>query len=426
MQNERARSVLKYLQRERTAGWVRLLALLVMLVGYTLLSIKLFEDVDFAERIEFLRATFPVLQVIPQFLLYLLVPFTHWKYFRHSFSLFGVVMGVFSAAAYFMREVYKLPHLRDAQRYLFSSMFGLFYPRLDIDGAADRNTIAELHTLMKIGGPGWLVVQPGCVAVTKNGHEPARVKFQGRYFLRRFEKVCSFANLDEQIGHIGEIKTHTHDGIRVVVRNVHYGFKFLQLAEDRNEANPYPFSEDAILDMTFSSAVGEKGANGWQERVGIFVMVGIRSFISGQDIDFLTAPRIPGQAPRLSLRNEVLLNGVRTNLKTIGTELLWIDAGHIDILEVSGPAENVDAQRLEFWSSRWKGKQDATLAEAEGLRQAYEEQGRAEGQAEMLKTITDALVDIPLKGEPADRIRRILLVRTAQILEGLRDAKEKK
>ncbi|MFB5621121.1 MAG: hypothetical protein ACE5RC_08345, partial [Nitrosopumilus sp.] len=55
----------------------------------------------------------------------------------------------------------------------------------------------------------------------------------------------------------------------------------------------------------------------------------------------------------------------------------------------------------------------------EAQRTAYQERGRVDAQAEFLQSITEALRGFEQTDDPAENLRRLLLVRTAQILEGL-------
>ncbi len=69
------------------------------------------------------------------------------------------------------------------------------------------------------------------------------------------------------------------------------------------------------------------------------------------------------------------------------------------------------------------GNAEVKKAYSEARRLAYQELGRAEGQAEMLVSIAQAVEGIDLTGNRAKNIRHVLLARTAQILEAMRDSR---
>jgi hypothetical protein len=99
----------------------------------------------------------------------------------------------------------------------------------------------------------------------------------------------------------------------------------------------------------------------------------------------------------------------------LGAEILWSEIGHFEITD-----QRVSAQRLETWQMKWSGKADLVRAVGEARRIAYQEQGRAEGQAEMLQSIARSLSELGLKkGDAQSRVRSIVLIRTAQILEAM-------
>ena len=119
--------------------------------------------------------------------------------------------------------------------------------------------------------------------------------------------------------------------------------------------------------------------------------------------------------------------GIQKRLKRIGAELLWVDIGHMDIVELSPEnRENVDGQRLDYWASRWIGEIKKTHAIGEAKRVAYQERGRVDAQAKFLESITDGLRGFEQTEDPAENLRRLLLVRTAEILEGMAEPQEEK
>ncbi len=110
--------------------------------------------------------------------------------------------------------------------------------------------------------------------------------------------------------------------------------------------------------------------------------------------------------------------GITKALHGAGTELQWVDIGHFDIV-----AEEVDKERINLWAADWVGNAEVKKAYSEARRLAYQELGRAEGQAEMLVSIAQAVEGIDLTGNRAKNIRHVLLARTAQILEAMRDSR---
>jgi hypothetical protein len=136
----------------------------------------------------------------------------------------------------------------------------------------------------------------------------------------------------------------------------------------------------------------------------------IAAWVSRQRLDHLTAPTVDD--PRAALHSEFEGADFRRLLSRFGAELVRVNIGHLDT------PSPVDSQRIESWQSIWQLQDKITLAQGEAVQLAYEELGRAEGQAEMLKAIARALEDI-LPNPPAGdmEISRLVILRISQLLD---------
>ena len=209
--------------------------------------------------------------------------------------------------------------------------------------------------------------------------------------MRPFETLGTLVDLNDQHDCRNEILAVTRDGIQLHLREINFRYRLLALETDgvpqtRTPLNPNPFSQDAMQDMAYNVAAGET----WASAVGRIVVGAIKSFISAHEIDYLTAPRRDGQNPRLELRINLFADEISRRLRTLGTKLIWIDIGHLDILEIGKvKGEDVDGQRFAYWASRWIGSIHQTHAYGEAKQSAYRERGRVEAQAELLRNITE-------------------------------------
>jgi hypothetical protein len=342
-----------------------------------------------------------------------------WEYVRLLFApliAFGVVL---IAGAYFIKDVYALPQLRMGLRYVRSSMFGINYPRLVIDGGKKRLKEGEFNLLDKIGGPGYVVVRPGNAVLFNRLRKPSGVGITRSVFLRRFETIGMIVNLDEQHHHEDQIgPITTQDGIKVMLQDVNYRYRVVS-STPRSLENPYPFDLDAIRKMAANRTVGNSGISTWRQTVNGMIRSALINYINTHTIDFLTAPREGSQDPRQDMRQTLMGERSLQTLRNVGTELLWIDVGHVDIL-----GTEVDEERVNFWAADWVGSAKATRAFGDAKRQAYVEIGRAEAQAEMIMSIAHSLEDLDLKGNSDENIRNLLLARTAQIIDALSSSDE--
>ena len=168
---------------------------------------------------------------------------------------------------------------------------------------------------------------------------------------------------------------------------------------------------------------------------------GITDYVKGHSFDHLTAPTYHDADPRVKIANALMGAGTRNRLRNLGAELLWFDIGHFDVSDqtVIDPAmldddrpvslkDIVDAQRVDTWGAKWAGNADIVRSYGAARRLAIQELGRAEGQADMLRSIIRALEDAEHEAGPlqGDRLRAILLARTAQVLDALAEKERKR
>lgn len=331
--------------------------------------------------------------------------------------LLAIVFVILSGAAY-VQDVFMLEHFRDALHYVISALFALRYPELTIDKGKKQIGLGEINLLDKIGGPGFADIKPVHAVMFRALRAPSKIIFNEKYFLSYFETIGQIAILDEQQGHLEQLFTITKDGIQVVVRNIEYRFKInvddSQQDQKLSQNFSYSYSEDSFRKIAYNLTVTEDGPRSWNETVEKKVTGAIKDFVNSHDIDFLTAPKQKDQDPRGNLRYELFNQKVRCALKNVGAELLWVDFGHIDIVEPT-----VDESRINLWAQEWIGNSEALRAYGEATRQAYQELGRAEAQAEMLMSIAHALEDLPESMDTTQNLQKIFLLKTAQILDAV-------
>ena len=401
--------------------------ILRFIFGFGLFGVNLFERVDLFARAALIQPDSPILMRLPTWLVAWGLLFSSWSYFRWLLAPLNTLILVLFAAAFYIRDIYALPRISMAFRYLLPSLFGLFYPAIEIDGGKVRED--EKSVLERVGGPGYVMIQPGNAVIFRELRQPSNIALPRRYFMRPFEQIGAIASLDEQEGYEKEVIGVTHDGIQVTIRDIHYRYKLQSERKSgsevrRSTSDPYPFSQAAMMRMAYNRVVNEDGEETWHSAVQKTVKRTMAGFIGKNNLDHITAPRLPGENPRRELQTQLFAAGVRDALTELGAELLWIDTGHFDILEFDDLAdENVDQQRFAFWATRWIGNDKRVRAMGDAQRMALQERGRSEAQAELLRNITASLREANLQPDHPESVRKILLVRTAQILEGMRDIK---
>jgi hypothetical protein len=403
-------------------GLLRLVLFVVFPIIYLgVLGNALFDRFDAGQFAVQVRQTNPFFRGYPTWVFFLFNPHT-LKYMLAP--VIGIVCVLIAAASY-VQDIYAIRRFRDALRFIFSATFRLFLPTLVIDDGEKKFAKGTTNLLDIIGGPGTVLVQPGNAITTRFLRRRGNSFGEGAVNMAPFETIGEIATLDEKVDQLDEIRCTTRDGIQVIIRDVNYRFRIQYENEAgvlrrRNVNDPYPASLVAVTDMAYNRMVVNDEWLTWNSAVQRQVRNGITDHISTRNIDDLTSPRGSERDPRSELRNELMVGTPRTRLQELGTELLWIDVGHIDIVD-----PGVDSGRLDLWATDWIGNASNIRADGEAVRQAYQELGRAEAQSEYIMSITNELKNIDMSGDPRENLRRILLVRTAQILDAMADDRKK-
>ena len=375
------------------------------------------------------------------------VPFQSWQTARYLLVPLTGFLIVFVSSAFYVRDIYHLPGWFRAFHYVFASLFGFFYPIAHVDGGKiddedpdDEKDIEDKNLPRAIGGPAFVRIQPGNAVAFRDWWGERRIATNRLYFMRPFEMIARVVSLEDQHGHIDEQAGTTRDGIRVRLRKIDYRFCVLRPEQrltdfprlrrgersptvPRDPRQPFPYSEAAITSIAYTFSVSDRGVDRWHEVVQRAVGGALSTFISTHDLDYLTAPREDGKNPRRELRVELFAPAVRDGLRRLGAELHWMDIGHFDVDEPrDDPHQDpVDQTRTKFWAAGWIGSAKTIRTYGEARHIIYQELARAEAQAEMIMSITDALRNVSFGPDRADTLRQIFLARTAQILEALRD-----
>ena len=435
------------LRYQRITSILRLLFLIAFSLFFATMCTGWLEHVDVWSRAEQLRQNASLFPELPTWFWVFLVPLQRWQYLRYLVAPLGAFVFVFVSNAFYVRDIYHLPSLSRAFHYVFASLFAIFYPIVRVDGGLlddedpnDENDLEEKSLLRAIGGPGFVRIQPGNAVAFRDWGRVIGIEHNRLYFMRPFEMIARVVNLEDQHGHLDELSAITRDGIRLHLRSIDYRFSVL-LPEKGNKARPpdnkqagnqpisrdpdtpYPFSGSAIEAIAYSFSVSDRGLETWQEVVSRVVASAVDTYVSNHDLDYLTAPQQDGQNPRRELRVELFAPAVNGALRKAGAKLHWMDIGHFDIDDLKENAEQdpVDQTRTKFWATHWIGDAKTIRSYGEAKHLMYQELARAEAQAEMIMSITDALRDVSFGPDRAETLRQIFLARTAQILETLRD-----
>jgi hypothetical protein len=411
---------------ERTASRVRGWFVVFLTLTLVLLGYNLFEDIDTTAWATMWQNRYPLFGWLP---VVIVRSFNFAVYgFRHMIIPVAVLLGMWFASAAYVQDVYELPNYRLGMDYIRAAFLGIGYPNLTIAEGKKQIPKGVVNLIDTIGGPGYVNIRPGNVVLFESLRSPSSVRASTVNFISRFETIKEIVSLDDQHGFIEEVKAKTKDGIEVTLRDVHYRYRLRTGRrygdhERRHAMNPYPYSIQAVKDMAYNRSVTGAGLSSWHVVVRLAFDGGITDFIRASKFDNLTAPNYEDADPRAEIAKN-MSKGIRLRLRTYGAELLWFDVGHFGVSDRM--KEAVSDQRVDTWSARWDGDAMVVRSYGEARRLAYQDMGRAEGQADLLLSIIQALDEAGFEGgfgegeqqvERLKNLRSIIWMRIAQILD---------
>jgi hypothetical protein len=331
-----------------------------------------------------------------------------------------LLMIMLAVGARYVQGGHGVNNFWSALNYLLANLSLGVHPSLVVSDGEARIKPDEDNLVAMIGGPGHVIVQPGNAVLLESLDGDVQVCGSGRHFLNRRQTLKEIVSLEEREASIEKLSAATKDGIEIEVRDIRYRYRLTndQPVEDgpgRSMDNPYPFSEDAVVKMTYNRTITSGGPITWHFGVNNVVDTVITDYIREHTVDHLMAPSAQGNDPRGEIYERFNSDSVRYKFSCRGAELLWVGIGHFDVA-----SKQVSEQRVNAWQAKWVGDAKVVRAFGESQRLAYQEMGRAEAEAEMLMSIVHALEDVGAQeGDSQQRMRTIYLARIAQLLESM-------
>jgi hypothetical protein len=354
-------------------------------------------------------------------------PVALWGVWGWRYLVFPVaaLLGALLLGANYVKRLHMLPRWRMAWKHLTANAFGVGYPVLAVQDGKPLLRPGEQNLLQLVGGPGLLNIRPGSAVVVENARRPTAAHGAGAHFVARLERVRDYISLADQ-QRATELSLASKDGIEVLVKGIQYRFRLraghtLTNQHPRTPEDPYPFSAEAAFRQVYRRSVrmrsGQVETTPWDFLIKNLVEGVITDYVNQHWFDQLTTPRPYDPDPRQEMIGKMQSDALRDGMRNYGAELVWFDLGNF---EPARPA--VDHQRVDAWGMRWTGVADVNLATGEAERMAAHEMYRSQAQAEMLTSIMQALADAQVTRLERQNLLRLIISRTAQILDAMVEA----
>jgi len=262
-------------------------------------------------------------------------------------AILGIALALYGGAQY-LADLYELETPAIAWRYLLGAVFGLWYPTLAVQ-SGDLESLDRRNPLLRIGGPGYLILHLGFAAVfeTPTGqprvYGPSRRNPQAQpVFIPGFERLREVIDLRDQLRQLDQVPAVTKDGIEVFARDVQVVFR-VSAGERRSLQQPYPYDPRSILSLVYGQVVAENGPSRWTEALPELARSELRSFVAQRTLEEFLAirseaasapegwpePTTPSRVhiPRRQLTDSFHTPERQQRLKELGLELVWVGVG---------------------------------------------------------------------------------------------------
>ena len=333
--------------------------------------------------------------------------FLHPRVWRHLIPVIvGGVLAYFAAGS-LVRVLYDLPDNGQARQYLKRLVNG---SPISTIKASSRTLESQRKDslILRIGGPGFLVIPEGEVAVTEVNGRYYRILSAGKKKLKPFEYVHTILSLRTQERHKTDVPLTTKDGINLTA-DFTVTFHIDTGDELPSRAKPFPFNPEAVELAAYNDWNKDAGITHWDAPPVGMTTGNIINAVKKYTLDELLHPQSSSREPHYNITQEVERN-VRGGLENIGVAL---DSIHISRIELP---EDITTQYIDYWKAGLDTQMRLELAEAEASAIQERELARAEAEVIMIQAIMEGLHNARSAGG-ANTTREMIALRFIEAME---------
>jgi regulator of protease activity HflC (stomatin/prohibitin superfamily) len=314
----------------------------------------------------------------------------------------------------FVRAVYGLKTPGEGRSFLRRRLFGTltFKPYLIIK---EGKLPDYKDPLMRVGGPGSLVIYKDSAVVLEQAGKLTRVVKKGFAKLDDMEKVWDVVDLRPQHW-VYDVIAMSKDGIPVTCQ-ADVTFQIDDGGRPPSEEEPFPATEQAIFYAATRKWMREADRSeddqefDWARRAIIGMTEGaLRGILARYLLDQLLGPAESKEKGHY--RKEVvkeLKAKLEEQFPDLGARVVNVQLGDI---KVDG---QIAQQQIEAWQTLWKRWAREREAEGEAERLQYVEAAKAQSQADMIVAITQAFQSLTEAG--AIIPSQLVLLRMFEVLK---------
>lgn len=340
-----------------------------------------------------------------------LLGFFHWKVLRH---LFAVGVGFYfarDAAITLVKLLYDLPDRAGASRFL---------SRLINSGSGSAaapeitpTTLAEERddsVLLRVGGPGQVMVPTGHVLVTELNGRFHRILPAGKHKLDRYEYIHAVLDLQPQQRVLDEFAAYSRDGLELRV-GLSIVYRIQSGSDAATRDNPYPYDETAVRAAAYAQTVLDNKGNvaTWEDTPLNMAKGTLIAILAGFRLDEIMTPATAGEEPYRTLRNE-LMRQLGLKLHNLGIHLQSVGIHRIDL------PDGVTDQYIDYWKSHWESQMLLDVTEGRATADEKMEVAKAEAEIMMIQAIQEGVQRAKREGATA-HMEEVVALRLVEALE---------
>ncbi len=384
-----------------------LLVVLVLLLLYWLL-IHYLERLDLTIALNnWWQARLPGMPPLPGIVIFG-AEMLHPRVLRHLVPVITGWVLAYLAAVSLIRVLYDLPESDIARRFLGRLVAETVQGPAVVVSSKTLADLRESSELLRVGGPGLIVVPVGEVAVTEVNGRFYRTLASGRHKIGRFEYVHTLLDLRPQERYLNNVPLVTRDGIEVTA-NIIITFRIETGGPVSTQSNPFPFSEEAVRRAAYTAVNrGDGQVFSWLDLPGLTAQGNLTAIITRYRLDDLLHPE-GRREPYLTL-NQELTRRVSEALQEFGIELLTAHVGRIEL------PDEVTAQYIAHWQADLDARIRLTQADGEARSLAELDVARAEAEVIMIQAILEGLHNARHAGGTST-MREVIALRMIEALE---------
>ena len=279
-------------------------------------------------------------------------------------------------AATYLADIFEFDNNRVTRPYLDHAAFGVSRGPDDVVHIRDHNVHTEYadSTLIKIGGPGRVVVHLESVAVFEKADGTPRVvgPHNAKQRIDGFERLRAVIDLRDHTETF-DVEARTRDGILLRAKNVRVLFSVARgdawnpQTWDREENLPrrWEYDPDAILSLVYN----QKKRPWHRQMVDGKAKPALRNFIARHTFQELVSNILPTEdadAVQFVFREEILdvfRDEFRSQLQASGIQLNWIGVGTWETA-----AQSLNERHLQLWKESLTKRKQAREGSLRKLR----------------------------------------------------------